>query len=104
MKLVIACAALVFAARAANSPRQAGVDVQHYIFRIALGDASGEIAGESTARVRFVQDGVARVSFDLAGPREGKGMAVSEVTSSGSAVQHSHAENRLTVSLPVAPK
>ena len=103
MKLVLACVAMVVSARADNYPRQPGIDAQHYIFRIELGDPSGEISGQTTAIVRFVQDGVTRVSFDLAVPSGAKGMTVSEVTSGAGAVQYSHAENRVTISLPTPP-
>jgi aminopeptidase N len=80
-------------------PRQPGVDVQHYIFRVTLSDESSEIAAQSTAVIRFVQDGVAQVSLDLAA-----GMKVREVTSAGAAVRFTHADDRLTIALPAAPK
>ncbi len=54
-------------------PRQPGVDVQHYIFRVVLNDDSDEIQGETTVVVRFVQDGVREFSLDLA-----SGMTVTE--------------------------
>ena len=84
-------------------PRQPGVDVQHYIFRVALSDDNDEIAGETTAEMRFVQSNVTQVSLDLASPGNGKGMTVSEVTSDGAAVPFSHASNRLSITLPAAP-
>ena len=40
-------------------PRQPGVDVQHYAFRVTLSDDSDAIRGETTVTVRFVQDGLA---------------------------------------------
>jgi aminopeptidase N len=46
-------------------PRQPGIDVQHYVFRVALSDETDEIEGETTITVRFVQEGVRKVSFDL---------------------------------------
>ena len=51
------CAAL----HADTYPRQPGIDVQHYVFRITLSDDTDEIAGETTVTVRFVKDGVTRV-------------------------------------------
>lgn len=47
-------------------PRQPGIDVQHYVFRVTLSDDTDEIEGETAIKVRFVQDGVRKVSFDLA--------------------------------------
>ena len=37
-----------------NYPRQTGVDVQHYIFRVTLNDDNDEIAGETTDRKSVV--------------------------------------------------
>ena len=54
-------------------PRQPGVDVQHYIFRVTLGDDSDAISGETTVTVRFVEDGLAEWGSrpGFAGQREG---------------------------------
>src|SRR5437763_8858445 len=72
-------AALAFAD---NYPRQPGIDAQHYIFRVALSDDTDEIACEATVDLRFVQDGVTRAALDLTSLKDGKGMTVTEVTSS----------------------
>jgi aminopeptidase N len=82
-----------------NYPRQPGIDVQHYIFRVTLTDDSDEVAAQSTAVIRFVRDGITQVSLDLAAP-----MQVSEVTSAGAPMRYTHADDRLTIALPVAPK
>jgi aminopeptidase N len=58
--------ALAVALHADQYPRQPGIDVQHYIFRVTLSDDTDEIEGETTIKVRFVQEGVRKVSFDLA--------------------------------------
>jgi len=80
-------------------PRQPGIDAQHYIFRVMLSDDSNEIAAQSTAVIRFVSDGIAEVSLDLAAP-----MKVSEVTSAGVPVRYTHADDRLAIALPVHSK
>jgi aminopeptidase N len=80
-------------------PRQPGIDVQHYVFRVTLGDESNEIRAQSTAVIRFVQDGVAQVTLDLAAP-----MKVSEVTSAGAVARYTHADDRLTIALPAPSK
>jgi aminopeptidase N len=85
-------------------PRQSGVDVQHYIFRVTLSDQSSEITGRSTALIRFVQDGVSEFFLDLAGAKDGKGMTVSAVTSGGVPLSYKHAADRLTITLTPAPK
>jgi len=95
------CAAFL---HADTYPRQPGIDAQHYIFRVALSDDSDEIAGETTAEIRFVKAGVTQFSLDLASPANGKGMTVSEVSSGGAALQYWHASDRLAITLPSAPK
>src|SRR5262245_11987785 len=69
-----------------NYPRQPGVDVVHYVFRLSLSDDNNEIIGESTAEIRFVRNDVSEVSLDLASASNGKGMTVAEVTAAGKAV------------------
>ena len=96
-----ACAPVIFAD---TYPRQPGIDVQHYIFRVTLSDQTDQISGQTTIVVRFVDAGVTHVAFDLASPGGGKGMTVDEVTSRGAAVPHSHQANRLELTLPSAPE
>jgi aminopeptidase N len=94
------CASLAFAD---TYPRQFGVDVQHYVFRVTLGDENDRIAGETTVDIRFVKDGVAQFTLDLASENAGKGMKVSEVTCGGIALPYVHAADRLRIALPSAP-
>ena len=54
-------------------PRQPGVDAIHYVFRLALGDASDEIAGETTVTVKFATGGLREVALDLASRGERQG-------------------------------
>jgi len=70
--LLLAALALC-ALHADTYPRQPGIDVQHYIFRLTLADDTDEIAGETTVTVR-AKDGVRELALDLAAP-----MVVSEV-------------------------
>ena len=90
------CACLAFADA---YQRQPGVDVQHYVFRVNLSDESDEIAGETTVTVRFLKDGLTQFWLDLASAAGGKGMTVSEVTSTGGPVAHTHQSGRLTLNL-----
>jgi aminopeptidase N len=92
-----------FGLYADNYPRQPGIDVEHYIFRVTLSDDSDEIVGETTARIRFVKDGVTQVALDLSSPGNGKGMTVSEVSSAGAPLRYEHASDRLAITLPAAP-
>ena len=88
---------LSFAAIADTYPRQAGVDVLHYSFKITLRDDTDEIAGETTVLVRFLREGINEFWLDLASPANGKGMTVTAVLSAGSPVAFIHAANRLTL-------
>jgi aminopeptidase N len=80
-------------------PRQPGVDVQHYTFRVTLSDDSDAISGETTVTVRFLRDGLAEWSLDLASPANGKGMTVTEVSSGGAPVEYTHQSDRLRMTL-----
>ena len=94
-------------------PRQTGVDAIHYVFRLALSDASDRIAGEATVTVKFLLDKVGDVQLDLTSPSAGKGMSVQSVRrgsvteTPGPAadnVVYTHANNRLRLVLPAASK
>jgi len=87
-----------------NYPRQPGVDVQAYVFRVTLSDDTDAIVGETTVDVRFVQDGLQSFALDLASPAGGKGMTVSSVTSGGAAMQFTHRGDRLVIRLPAPAK
>jgi aminopeptidase N len=86
--------ALGASAFADSYPRQPGIDVQHYVFRVTLRDDSNEISGETTVRARVVRAGVSRLALDLADV-----MHVDTVTSQGAAVAFEHAGGRLTLPL-----
>src|SRR5436309_10810734 len=75
-------------------PRQPGIDVQHYVFRVTLSDDTDEIAGETTVTVRFVKEGVTQFALDL-----GSAMTVSEVTPN----KFRHEGDRLQIDLPSPP-
>jgi len=81
-------------------PRQPGIDVLHYVFRLTLADASNEIAGESTATFKFASAGIKEVVLDLATKSAEKGMTVSAVTCGGAAATFTHDANRLRIVLP----
>ncbi len=85
-------------------PRQPGVDVQHYTFRVGLGDDSDEVLGETTVSARFAAEGVKELTLDLASASQGRGMTVESVTSDGKAVTFTHKENRLAMAVEPAAK
>lgn len=90
-------------------PRQPGIDVLHYVFRLRLTDASDEIAGETTITVKVTQDSVPELQLDLISPAAGRGMTVQSVRKGGpidipgpasDALMFTHSDNRLKVILP----
>ena len=81
-------------------PKNPDIDVLNYAFRLTLSDATDEIMGEATADIRFLANGITRVRLDLINQgSDGRGMAVSEVTSSDGAVTFSHRNDELFISL-----
>jgi aminopeptidase N len=54
------------AAWADTYPRQAGVDIEHYVFRVELSDTTNEVRGETRVDFRVLKDGVAELALDLA--------------------------------------
>ena len=109
MKTLAAAAALLCVAWTASLsadtyPRQPEVDAIHYAFSLELGDGSPEIAGSAAIEIRFVKDGVTSFELDLASPADGKGMTVSEVTSSAGAVAFTHQANRLHITMSTPAK
>ena len=85
-------------------PRQPGVDVDHYTFRVLLDDRSDAIVGETTVALRFRQDGLSEFWLDLASAGGGKGMTVAAVASAGAPVSFRHADGRLTIALTPASR
>ncbi|HLH20291.1 MAG TPA: M1 family metallopeptidase [Bryobacteraceae bacterium] len=98
MKSLLLAGLFLGVAFADNYPRQPGIDVQHYIFRVTLSDTTDEIAGETTVRVRLVQGGVREMALDLAQP-----MTVDGVTAGGAAARFERAGDRLLLPLDGPP-
>ncbi|MBM3808745.1 MAG: M1 family metallopeptidase, partial [Acidimicrobiia bacterium] len=90
-------------------PRQPGIDVLHYVFRLGLTDTSDEITGEATVTVKFLRDGVVDLSLDLTSLAGGNGMTVQSVRRGGPIdvpgsrsenIVFTHTNNRLRLVLP----
>jgi aminopeptidase N len=92
--------------RADTYPRQPGIDAQHYIFRLTLlKDASNEIDGEATVRLRVLRDDVREAVLDLASAMtDGKGMTVTRVSTADHTLAFVHRDNRLRLPLPAPAK
>jgi len=89
--------------KADTYPRQPGIDIVHYVFRLAVEDASNRIAGETTVTFRIVKP-ASELVLDLASAAEGKGMTVSAVAVEGAAASFQHAGDRLRIPLPSGTK
>jgi aminopeptidase N len=115
MRWRIAAALLLFTATldADTYPRQTGVDIIHYVFRVALTDQSSAISGETTITAKFLRDAVQELNLDLASMNVASGMIVQSVRRGGpldvpgSAADNlvfTHSANRLHLVLPPASK
>lgn len=93
-------------ARADSYPRQAGIDVRAYVFRLELKDGTSAIAAEADIDVAFKADGVRELWLDLVGPSpDGKtGMTVERVTSDGLPLVYFHEKNRIRIELGAPSK
>jgi aminopeptidase N len=80
-------------------PRQPGVDVIHYTFRLTLRDESDEIEGAARIDARLLKDGLEDFVLDLASPAAGKGMTVSAVTCGDRSAKFEHKDDRLRIKL-----
>ena len=94
-------------------PRQPGIDVLHYVFRLGLSDQSSDITGETTITVKFARDGVADLDLDLTSLSVATGMVVQSVRRGGpidipgpasDSLTFTHANNRLHIVLPPLSK
>jgi aminopeptidase N len=101
-RLLLAVAAATGSAGADTYPRQPGVDVLHYTFRLALADDSDAIEGEATVGFRALEGNVSEIALDLVPPSPtpgGRGMTVQSVTEAGAPLRFDHAQDRLRIHL-----
>lgn len=117
--LALLTPAAVATAGADTYPRQPGVDVLEYVFRLRLADDTDSVVGLTTVDVRFREHGVDSLELDLVGPTtEGAGMTVSGVwvagvdardavtaaaiaeADRGTTVEFAHQGDRLRIPLP----
>jgi aminopeptidase N len=90
------------AAFADTYPRQPGLDVLHYSFRLSLADETDLIEGEAAVDIRVRSEGLATLDLDLANPsaeRPDRGMTVTSVASSGVALVFDHSDSRIRIRL-----
>ncbi len=103
-QLLFACfVGIAFQASADTYPKNPKIDALNYAFRIGLSDTTDEITVEMTMDVRFVGEGVTTLRLDLINAAAGKGMTVTGVTRDGKAVEYTHSNNALIISLSPVP-
>ncbi len=86
-----------------NYPKNPNIDILDYSFRLTLSDATDEINGAATILAEFLIDGITELRLDLiktSTARNGFGMTVSSVSSSGNAIEYRHADDVLLIALP----
>jgi aminopeptidase N len=93
-------------ARADSYPRQPGIDVRAYVFRLELKDDTSAISAEADIDVALKADGVRELWLDLVGSSpDGKtGMIVERVTSEGRPLVYSQEKNRIRIELGTPSK
>ena len=63
------CVGSVVSTMADTYPRQPGIDIVNYSFRLTLSDDSDVIEGETVVTFRVVKDGVSTLTLDLVQPK-----------------------------------
>lgn len=101
------CVTGVVSGMADTYPRQPGVDIVDYSFRLTLSDDSDVIEGETVVTFRVVKDGVSSVTLDLVQPKAAtpdRGMVVRAVTEAGKSLVFDHRDDRLAIRLDPAAR
>ena len=113
LRALAVCLLFPALATADTYPRQPGIDVLNYVFRVGLTDASSEITGETTITIKFLRDGVIDLTLDLASMTGGQGMTVQSVRRGGTLeipgpasdnLMFTHTDGRLRIVLPPLSK
>ncbi len=84
-------------------PKNPGIDIQHYRFKLSLSDKNDSIRAEATVMLTFKKEGIQNVRLDLTNTSnelQGKGMTVVSVTSGGDSFSFSHRSNELIITIP----
>ena len=83
-------------------PKNTGIDIQGYVFRLAVTDDSDVVMGRTVVDARYVTGGQTTLRLDLLGKtaeREGKGMEVTAVKMDGRELSFAHANDALVIDL-----
>jgi aminopeptidase N len=89
--------------KADTYPINKNIDVKHYVFNLSLSDADNEITGTTLVTVNFKEAGMQNFRLDFinkTSARQDKGMVVDAVSSSNAALNYTHQNDELIISLP----
>ena len=83
-------------------PKNPGIDILGYVFRLAVSDDSDSVSGVATTTARYLESGQRELRLDLIQRSEefdGKGMTVSRVESEGQDLAFRHEDDQIFIDL-----
>jgi len=89
--------------KADTYPINKNIDIKHYVFKLSLSDADNEITGTSLVTLSFKEAGMKNFRLDFINKtsiRKDKGMVVDAVSVNNAAVDFTHGNDELIISLP----
>ena len=89
--------------KADTYPINKNIDIKHYIFKLSLSDADNEITGTTLVTINFKEAGMQNFRLDFinkTSTRKDKGMVVDAVSVNNTAVNYTHQNDELIISLP----
>jgi aminopeptidase N len=95
--------ALPLISKADTYPINKNIDIKHYVFKLSLSDADNEITGTTLVTINFKEAGMKNFRLDFVNKtiaRKDKGMVVDAVSINNAAVDYTHGNDELIISLP----
>ena len=92
-----------YSSKADTYPINKNIDVKHYVFNLSLSDADNEITGTTQVTLSFKEAGMKNFRLDFINKttaRKDKGMVVDAVSIHKTAVNYTHGNDELIISLP----
>ena len=89
--------------KADTYPINKNIDIKHYVFKLSLSDADNEITGTTLVTLSFKEAGMQNFRLDFinkTSARKDKGMVVDAVSVNNAAVNYTHKNDELIISLP----
>ena len=89
--------------KADTYPINKKIDIKHYVFNLSLSDADNEITGTTLVTLNFKEAGMQNFRLDFINKttaRKDKGMVVDAVSVNNAAVNYTHQNDELIISLP----